>query len=86
MRDQLFEEARRVRPERAAGASVDDVLRRLRDEGFGLVESVGVLRFAESISNTSAKQLVMSSPVWADRRQRWQDTREAAAQALRRAP
>lgn len=50
------------------GDPIEEVVRELRVEGFGMIESMSALIKAGDVSFDDAKAAVFDSPVWADRR------------------
>jgi hypothetical protein len=63
------------------GDSVDEVVRKLRIEGFQMIESMSALIRAGGVSYDEAKTTVIDGPVWADQRdrvvtRRWVDAPE----------
>ncbi|MEU8000744.1 hypothetical protein AB0B66_06215 [Catellatospora sp. NPDC049111] len=51
------------------GASLDDVITFLRDEGFGQIDSMKLLTHTAGLSLAEAKQAIDASPAWQDRRE-----------------
>lgn len=76
------------------GDPIEEVVRKLRDEGFRMIESMSALARAGGLSHDDARTAVLDSPVWADQRdqvvtRRWVDPPECpngdAAERLREA-
>jgi hypothetical protein len=55
---------------------INDFVRRLRDEGFSLSESIGVLIKVACLSPTEARVAVVESPAWKDLRDQPETYRE----------
>jgi hypothetical protein len=60
----------RTRTLLARQATVDEVVRDLRAEGFSLIESISALVKAAEMTPSHAKEAVVDSPTWADHRDR----------------
>ncbi len=58
----------RARKLEAAGASTDEILRRVRADGASPIASIQVLRELRGLTVSEAKLIVWQSPVWADKR------------------
>ena len=76
------------------GDPIEEVVRKLRGEGFRMIESMSAVAKAGGLSHDDAKTAVLDSPVWADQRdrvvtRRWVDPPECpdrdAAERLREA-
>jgi hypothetical protein len=65
------------------GGSIEDVLRHLRDDGVSPVASMKVLRDLIGISVTDAKDIVLSSDAWADKKPEFDQSAEILADFLK---
>jgi 3-deoxy-D-manno-octulosonic-acid transferase len=75
----IVEEARKIKQ---GGAGSEAVLKFLRDQGLGKIDSIKVLRDLYGIGLKEAKEIVDQSPVWSDRfeadHELWKELEEAA--------
>jgi hypothetical protein len=81
-RDDILVAANAAREQLESGISADEILSRLRADGFGQVASSQVIRFALSIPLREAKSYVFRSEVWRDKRRSWATAQERAARAV----
>ncbi len=69
---------------RAEGADLEATLRRLRDEGATIIQTLKVIRLVENVSLGIAKDIVDSSITWADRFHANDQLRAGVIEALER--
>jgi hypothetical protein len=50
------------------GATTEEIVRRLREEGFSIIVSMSALAKGVGMSRAEAREAVLESPIWADQR------------------
>ncbi|HET9225983.1 MAG TPA: hypothetical protein VFR31_04910 [Thermoanaerobaculia bacterium] len=76
-----IEKARQLQ---TAGASDEELLRILRQEGASMMESVKLMRELKSVSLREAQDIVHLSDTWADHKESHEQLQETFAEALRK--
>ena len=69
---------------RQDGDSLEEVMEFLRGQGAGIVDSLKIIRAVEGIRLSQAKEIVDSSRVWSDLKEKNQKLREAAMKSIER--